>query len=122
VLVQLVAALGNFLWAVLASSSSLNTACVVHAEILVGYLESLRARGFLSMMLWGCPPLPGDDYVIYCHPPDQKIPKPERYAVVFLVVIRASSPINLFADAAACGNLYRSAARFQAATMVPGHV
>jgi hypothetical protein len=51
----------------------------LRAEILVGYLESLRQRGFLSMMLWGCPPLPGDDYVIYCHPPDQKIPKPDRF-------------------------------------------
>lgn len=39
------------------------------------FLSSTR---FTTGHIWACPPSEGDDYIFYCHPTDQKIPKPKR--------------------------------------------
>jgi len=47
---------------------------IVYHAIIVEYLRFVKQRGFHTAHIWSCPPLPGDDYIFYCHPSKQIIP------------------------------------------------
>jgi len=50
----------------------------VYHELLSSYLDYVRCKGYSTAHIWACPPLKGDDYILFAKPEDQKIPKDER--------------------------------------------
>ena len=51
---------------------------LMHQEIIIGCLQDAKKRGYRTAHIWSCPPLKGDDYIFFCKPENQKIPKAAR--------------------------------------------
>ncbi|CAM9226043.1 unnamed protein product [Chrysoparadoxa australica] len=78
---------------------------LVYQEVLIAYLGYVKARGFHTAHIWACPPLRGDDYILYSHPEDQKTPNDERLQQWYLTMLENAkkqgyvhSVSNLYAE------------------------
>jgi E1A/CREB-binding protein len=48
---------------------------IAYHALIIEYLRYVKERGFHTAHIWSCPPSNGDDYVFYCHPKEQLVPR-----------------------------------------------
>jgi len=69
----------------------------IYHELLLAYLEYSRRNGFTSAYIWACPPPNNrDDYIIHCHPEDQKVQTPDRLKKWYHLMVRTGAANNIF--------------------------
>ncbi|TDH72718.1 hypothetical protein CCR75_002517 [Bremia lactucae] len=76
---------------------------LMHQQVMLGFLEDCKNRGFHTCHIWSCPPLKGDDYIFFCKPENQKIPKSARLRQWYQKLLEQAKHDGLVAN---ISNLY----------------
>ncbi|KAG7382456.1 hypothetical protein PHYPSEUDO_004843 [Phytophthora pseudosyringae] len=76
---------------------------LMHQQVMLGFLEDCKNRGFHTCHIWSCPPLKGDDYIFFCKPENQKIPKSARLRQWYQKLLQQAQHDGLVAN---ISNLY----------------
>lgn len=68
---------------------------IVYHEILVAYLKWSQARGFKQGHIWACPPQRGDNFIFWCHPPQQRTPSRDRLNGWYNTMLARASALGI---------------------------
>eukprot|EP01029_Cantina_marsupialis_P012298 TRINITY_DN27146_c0_g1_i1.p1 TRINITY_DN27146_c0_g1~~TRINITY_DN27146_c0_g1_i1.p1 ORF type:complete len:1336 (-),score=283.60 TRINITY_DN27146_c0_g1_i1:427-4434(-) len=60
---------------------------LLYQGIIKSYLQYVKCMGFYKAYIWACPPTKGDDYILYCHPEDQKTPRADRLREWYITLL-----------------------------------
>lgn len=109
----------------------------VYQSIVVEYLRYVKKRGFHTAHIWSCPPTPGDDYIFYCHPSHQLVPREDMLrawyhsmldrAKALGVVIRTTTLYDEYfsddlADPVPCQRRYPTCLPYFEGDYIPGEI
>ena len=67
----------------------------VYHDMLIGYLDYIKRLGYCNTYIWVCPPQEGDDYILYCHPSKQKVPKQEGLRKWYVRMLQSAKEENI---------------------------
>eukprot|EP00239_Pterosperma_sp_CCMP1384_P009689 CAMPEP_0197866002 /NCGR_PEP_ID=MMETSP1438-20131217/43976_1 /TAXON_ID=1461541 /ORGANISM="Pterosperma sp., Strain CCMP1384" /LENGTH=1499 /DNA_ID=CAMNT_0043484531 /DNA_START=201 /DNA_END=4700 /DNA_ORIENTATION=- len=94
----------------------------VYHDILEGYLQYSKVRGFTSIYIWSCPPPPREDYILYCHPHKQKTPRGDKLRDWYQKMLQKSKEDGVVTSITNMWETYWSAGRdkeTQSAAKIP---
>jgi len=90
----------------------------VYHELLMSYLDYVRCKGYNTAHIWACPPLKGDDYILFAKPDDQKIPKDDRLRLWYIDMLKDCQRQGIVGKMTNAYDLYFSSGRNDA-TVLP---